>query len=233
MKWPTFSKDPDTPNLLYMSTDAYGDFTSVITYDTATSTVTHITSPELEFNALRPISWNVYSVKLSREVVYFMANVQGWEILYTMPLIGPHAHTVFEVDLEWEGGDMAFQPNFENGKPFELVSQLKSHRSSGHIAYVDLTPIFDNLEVSPDTKGEFLKIKAPVTTYSQASAAPPSYPTRSPQVIKWKSFDGLEISAMYYRPIGAEGPVPLVINIHGGPASQAHSAYRMPVSRLL
>jgi dipeptidyl aminopeptidase/acylaminoacyl peptidase len=41
-----------------------------------------------------------------------------------------------------------------------------------------------------------------------------------PELVKVKSFDGLEIPAFYYKPAG-EGPHPVVVQIHGGPESQA------------
>jgi dipeptidyl aminopeptidase/acylaminoacyl peptidase len=39
-----------------------------------------------------------------------------------------------------------------------------------------------------------------------------------PQIVKWKSFDGVEISGVLYRPPARfTGPRPVIINIHGGP----------------
>lgn len=39
-----------------------------------------------------------------------------------------------------------------------------------------------------------------------------------PEIVKWKSFDGLEISGVLYRPPARfTGPRPVIINIHGGP----------------
>ena len=43
-----------------------------------------------------------------------------------------------------------------------------------------------------------------------------------PQVVHYKSFDGLEIPALLYLPPGREGePVPFIMDIHGGPEGQA------------
>ena len=40
-----------------------------------------------------------------------------------------------------------------------------------------------------------------------------------PEIIKWKSFDGVEMSAVLYRPPARfTGPRPVIINIHGGPS---------------
>ncbi len=39
---------------------------------------------------------------------------------------------------------------------------------------------------------------------------------REPEIVRWRSSDGLEIEGLLYR--AGEGPAPLVLNIHGGPA---------------
>jgi dipeptidyl aminopeptidase/acylaminoacyl peptidase len=41
----------------------------------------------------------------------------------------------------------------------------------------------------------------------------------NPEIVSWKSFDGLEISGVLYRPPARfQGPRPVIISIHGGPA---------------
>ncbi len=45
-----------------------------------------------------------------------------------------------------------------------------------------------------------------------------------PELIRYKSFDGLEISAFLYKPKGVENP-PSMINIHGGPEGQYQAAF--------
>jgi dipeptidyl aminopeptidase/acylaminoacyl peptidase len=41
------------------------------------------------------------------------------------------------------------------------------------------------------------------------------------EIVKWKSFDGLEISGVLYRPPARfEGPRPVIINVHGGPVER-------------
>lgn len=43
-----------------------------------------------------------------------------------------------------------------------------------------------------------------------------------PSLIKWKSFDGRELSGFYYRPAAKfTGKRPVIINIHGGPEGQS------------
>ncbi len=45
---------------------------------------------------------------------------------------------------------------------------------------------------------------------------------REPELIEWKSFDGLKISGFIYKPpTSFKGKRPVIINIHGGPEGQA------------
>jgi dipeptidyl aminopeptidase/acylaminoacyl peptidase len=49
-----------------------------------------------------------------------------------------------------------------------------------------------------------------------------------PTLVKWKSFDNLELSAFLYRPDPARfpGKRPVIVEIHGGPESQFRPAYQ-------
>ena len=50
----------------------------------------------------------------------------------------------------------------------------------------------------------------------------PTSGLREPELIKWKSFDGLDISGFIYKPPTTfKGKRPVIINIHGGPEGQA------------
>ena len=47
-----------------------------------------------------------------------------------------------------------------------------------------------------------------------------------PRLVKWKSFDGREISGLHYHPGKKfEGKRPVIVNIHGGPESQAKPTF--------
>lgn len=46
-----------------------------------------------------------------------------------------------------------------------------------------------------------------------------------PELIRFPTFDGKEIPAFLYRPRGVEGPVPVVLSIHGGPEAQERPRY--------
>jgi len=47
-----------------------------------------------------------------------------------------------------------------------------------------------------------------------------------PELIRWKSFDGLDISGFYYRaPSRFAGKRPVIVDIHGGPEGQSRPAF--------
>jgi dipeptidyl aminopeptidase/acylaminoacyl peptidase len=50
-----------------------------------------------------------------------------------------------------------------------------------------------------------------------------------PQLIRFKSFDGLSVPALVYRPVGvaADHKTPVIMDIHGGPESQSRPAYNV------
>lgn len=50
----------------------------------------------------------------------------------------------------------------------------------------------------------------------------------TPELITWRSFDGLEISGFLYRP-RTPGPHPVVIQIHGGPESQFRPGFNSTI----
>jgi len=55
------------------------------------------------------------------------------------------------------------------------------------------------------------------------------------EVIRYKSFDGLEIPSILYKPHGAsaDNPVPGLVLVHGGPGGQTRTGYRAMVQHLV
>ncbi|EGO01081.1 hypothetical protein SERLA73DRAFT_72051 [Serpula lacrymans var. lacrymans S7.3] len=221
-----FSRDPSKASSIFMITNAYGDYNAVIMYDIETGSVTHVTSPEPHLYALRPISWEISSIEVTRDRIFFCANVEGWSKLYMMPLSDAHKDTVIEVQLEWEGGGISFTTNALNEKPGELALKLVSHRSRGFVARLDIASSLEH--VQRDEQGNAY-ISTSFSEYSQAAAALLKFRTLPPKLIKFKSFDGLEIPAMYYHPSEEQSVAPVVIGIHGGPESQATAQHRVPI----
>ena len=55
------------------------------------------------------------------------------------------------------------------------------------------------------------------------------------EVVRYPSFDGLEIPALLYRPLGAEPetPAPALVWVHGGPGGQSRTGYRATIQHLV
>ena len=55
------------------------------------------------------------------------------------------------------------------------------------------------------------------------------------QVVRYPSFDGLEIPSILYKPHGAsaENPVPALVFVHGGPGGQTRTGYRAIMQHLV
>ncbi len=65
-------------------------------------------------------------------------------------------------------------------------------------------------------------------------AIDPAHLVRS-EVVRYPSFDGLQIPSVLYRPQGAsaEQPVPALVLVHGGPGGQTRTGYRAMVQHLV
>jgi dipeptidyl aminopeptidase/acylaminoacyl peptidase len=217
-----FSKDPNTPNLIYVITNGYGDFTAVVAYDLATKSVLHITTPEPRLSSLRPIPREVEDLEVSKDYLYFQANMDGWIALFVMVLTGEHKNTVVEVKIDWEGGFIEYYNNEVNGRPQELALRLASYKSRGHLAHLDLSKALQ--EIKKDESGNKY-VLASLANYRQAASSAPEFPTHPPKLITFKSFDGLKVPALYYHPTDGKTTVPVVVGIHGGLEGQATTRY--------
>jgi dipeptidyl aminopeptidase/acylaminoacyl peptidase len=70
-------------------------------------------------------------------------------------------------------------------------------------------------------------------TYSETGGLDASQ-FSEPELIEWKSFDGLTISGFLYRPAKRfTGPRPVIVNIHGGPEGQFQPTYLGSLNYLL
>ncbi|KAG8216031.1 alpha beta-hydrolase [Butyriboletus roseoflavus] len=218
----SFSLNPSSPYVAYVITNAYGDFDAVVSYDIEQRAVTHITTPNLDASVpvLKPIAWEVDHLGVTDAYIYFTANVEGWSTLYAVPLSGPNKNTVVEVKLGWEGGWIACSHNGRNGYPYEIALRLASYRSRGFVRRATL-----DLQTLKHTTDGNAYVDVEMTPYVQA-VAPEVAKAVAPRLVRFRSFDGLEVPALYYHPNEGKSRVPVVIGIHGGPESQATVQYR-------
>jgi dipeptidyl aminopeptidase/acylaminoacyl peptidase len=221
---PQFSRVIGESHILYSGSNAYGDFTSLISYDISTKQVLHITTPEPNLRAIKPIPWNILDPSAGQDMLYFRINADGWTSWFVMPLTGNYRYKVIEIKPGWEGGYFTPLINFKNNKGTEFVSELASHKCSSRLAHGDIADALNNIKT--DEAGNAY-VNVELADYPQATPAATGLPTHPPKLIRYKSFDGLEVPALYYHSTGGKTPVPAVINIHGGPAGQATTRYRM------
>ena len=156
---------------------------------------------------------------------------------------------VDDFDLSPDGKRIAYTLN-ENGLSTLHMLDLTAG-ASGVAARPAKDPVFTpplapsvitGLKWHPDAKQSLVAFsvngaRSPSDVYSWSTAAGKNTVTRwttsetggippkqfaEPQLVKWKSFDGREISGFLYLPDAAKHPGkrPLIINIHGGPESQ-------------
>lgn len=83
---------------------------------------------------------------------------------------------------------------------------------------------------NPRTPGDVYSVDTSLGTITKWAAGqvsafdPQTLPP--PEVVKWKGFDGLEISGILYRAAAKfTGPRPVMINIHGGPLAASQPIY--------
>jgi dipeptidyl aminopeptidase/acylaminoacyl peptidase len=145
------------------------------------------------------------------------------------------AWDVTDVEVSPKGDRAVFALNEEGAtRVFELDLKDGTRRP------LDLPlGVVENLRFSPDGRRLGLTLFRPDApgdayvwadgklerwTFSEVGGLNPAAFVR-PELVRVKSFDGLTVPAYVYRPRGAAGRVPVVIQIHGGPESQTRPMF--------
>jgi len=193
-----FSSDGKT---LYLTHDGYGEFMQLFAYDVEQSGADHEKMTRLSAD----IPWNVESLEVDKTTgtLAFTVNEEGYSKLYLL-------RDGKRRDIELPQGIIG---NFKFSPDGRQLGLTWSSPASPADAYtIDLA--------TPDPTAVALKR----WTFSEAGGLDPSTFIK-PELIHFKSFDGREIPAFYYRPrvekvAGEQTPVGVLISIHGGPESQ-------------
>ncbi|KAG9313803.1 hypothetical protein JVU11DRAFT_6164 [Chiua virens] len=151
-------------------------------------------------------------LQVTNVCICFIANVDAWSTLYAIPLSGPNKHTVVEVKLAWEGGWITYSHNGRDGYPHQLALHLSTYRyrSSNRKTALNLQA----LQYTPDGHA-YVDVEMASFVQAEVREVKPV----APKLIRFRSFDGLEIPAFYYHPNGGQSKVPVVISIHPGPST--------------
>ena len=188
---------------IFVATDRDGDFVRLASLD--------LSSLELEY--LTPDDWDVEEVTLSPDGRYLLAsrNVDGYS----------------QVMLFSGRGKRMPDPELPAGIAEGFAFSPDSRRVAFTLTAPDRNPdvwVLDLASAGSEDGG------ARRITRSATAGIPP-HTFRSPEAVRFESFDGRKIPGLLYEPEGVEG-APVVVNVHGGPEAQARPGFG-PVSQYL
>ncbi|CAN5532033.1 S9 family peptidase [soil metagenome] len=104
--------------------------------------------------------------------------------------------------------------------PDGVIVGLKLNLASDRLGFTLTTPTSNGDAWSLDlTDGKLRR-----WTFSELGGLDPASLVK-PTLVRFKSFDGRSIPAFVYRPKGATGKPPVIIDIHGGPESQSQPVF--------
>ncbi|AHY45470.1 Dipeptidyl aminopeptidase/acylaminoacyl-peptidase [Rubrobacter radiotolerans] len=189
----------------YLTTDRDGEFLRLAKLDLAT----------LEFDYLTPDDWDVEGVELSPDGRYLVAsrNVDGYSKLV---LFGGSGRRMPDLRVpEGVVGGFEFSPEAS-------VYPTK-------LAFTHVGP-----DSNPDVWTVELPEGEPRRLTRSTTAGIPRSTFVKPRLVRYRSFDGLEVPAYLYEPQRAgEGPrPPVVVDVHGGPEAQERPDFN-PVTQYL
>ncbi len=151
------------------------------------------------------ISWDVEDFEPSADgrTIAFVTNEDGYSALHL---------------LDTASGRELPVPKL----PGSRISGLEWHRKNREIAFTLGGAQFPNDAYSLDVDSGKIE-----RWTGQTRKRTVTEPFREPELVKFKSFDGLEIPAFVYRPDPKKfpGKRPVVISIHGGPSSQSRPGF--------
>jgi dipeptidyl aminopeptidase/acylaminoacyl peptidase len=180
---------------IYFTTDRQSEFPQLVRFDLQ-SRATEQVMPSL--------TWGVEQFDLSRNgrFLALVSNEAGRSVLYLYDVSTQKRLAVGPLPAGVIGG-LEWHPNSK-----ELGFTLSSARSPSDVYSVDVA----TRTITRWTSSELGGLVAEQLV--------------EPELVKWKSFDGLEISGFLYRPPAEfTGRRPVIINIHGGPESQARPGF--------
>jgi dipeptidyl aminopeptidase/acylaminoacyl peptidase len=183
---------------LILSTNIGGEWLALSRLDLQTKKIT----------TLDPTPWDTDATALSTDgtLIAYTFNRDGFSELYVRPLRpdGTLGAKSAPVKLPGQG----------------IVSGLEFAHDARRLAFS-----FSGANYNPDVWLYDLHTRA-VTQLTHASRAGiPQSSFVAPELIHFKSFDGREIPAWYYRARniqidGADHPLPVIVSVHGGPEGQ-------------
>ncbi|MBC2777337.1 S9 family peptidase [Parasphingopyxis marina] len=156
-----------------------------------------------------------------------------------MSVLTPGLHWDVEAyDLSDNGRILAYAVN-EEGYSRVVVQDFVTRRAlpqpqlpTGVLGALDFSPDGESLAIGLETATTAGDVwswgvtSGELVRWTQSELGPLDPATLiEPELIRFRSFDGVSIPAFVYRPTGATGPTPVIIDIHGGPESQTRPGW--------
>ncbi|PSP84180.1 S9 family peptidase [Halobacteriales archaeon QS_1_68_17] len=185
-------------NALYLCTDRDADTLRLARLELATGELATVVEGG---------EWNVDGVALDEETgrLVYSRNVEGYTELTVGELDGPTAVREFpEPDLpRGIAGGVGFGPGADR---FALAATADTENTNVYVVDVE---------------------SGATERWTRASTAGiPRETFRGSELVRYESFDGLEVPAFFALPADAPaGETPVVVDIHGGPASQRRPSF--------
>jgi dipeptidyl aminopeptidase/acylaminoacyl peptidase len=203
----TFAKDGKG---VFVTTDRESEFQRLAYIDLATGKHTYL---------LPDLKWDVDNWELSHD---------GKQIAYTLNENG--VSTLHLIDVVPGNGTVTARPQkdpvFNPPLPAVVISGLRWHRDPKQALLA-----FNVAGArSPSDVYTWSTAGGKNTTTRWTTSETGGIPTTrfvEPELVRWKSFDGKEITGFLYLPDAGKfpGPRPIIINIHGGPEAQYRPGY--------
>ena len=204
--WAQFAKDDGKG--IFVTTDRESEFQRLAYVDVATGDHTYL---------LPNIKWDMDDWDLSDD---------GKQIAYTLNENG--VSTLHVVDLAMKNGTVtastAREPVFNPPLKNVVMTEVRWHRHSDPslLAFNVVGARQPSDVYTWDTR----KNTTARWTESETGGIPASR-FSEPELVRWKTFDGKEITGFLYLPDTKKfsGPRPVIVNIHGGPEAQFRPTY--------
>jgi dipeptidyl aminopeptidase/acylaminoacyl peptidase len=179
---------------IYGASDDGKEFTTLFEYDLATDKMTYLTDD---------IPWNIgaFEMNTGRTKAVFSINENGFTSMYVMDLKTKKYEKIQDLPVGQVYG-IEFKPEKD-----VIAMVLNTTKTAGDVYTLDLNS-------NKKTRWTFSEVGGLNTSI---------FPT--PEMIEYETFDEVDgkkrmIPAFVYKPHNAEGPLPVMISIHGGPEGQ-------------
>jgi dipeptidyl aminopeptidase/acylaminoacyl peptidase len=201
---PQFS--PDGKSLAYISDES--GWWNLCLYDIETDTHRALTNEPVEVGGPAWVQGvRYYGFSPNGRLIYYVRNEAGFDRLW-----------VYDLDKE------ETRPSTVPLQAYDELSQIAVAPQTGQLAFIASTSAVDRRIVSIRPEGSTLRIHK-----RSSSEHVPTADLSQPQAVQWAADDGTPVHGLYYPPASSRftgtGLPPAIIQIHGGPTSQASARY--------